>query len=132
MSATAFNPGSMDPQKLLYLVEIFDKGSLKKAAKGLEISQPALSKSMGRLEASLGVKLFDRTPTGIAPTAFGEILYSHARSIKGEIERAQSRLTTPNEGSEDVIRIGVLPSLASSIIPIALGRLERKRELALL
>ncbi len=69
----------MDPRKLLYLATIIEQGSLAKAAKHLAISQPALSKSMDRLESELGIKLLERGPMGITPTTFGEILYSHAR-----------------------------------------------------
>jgi DNA-binding transcriptional LysR family regulator len=44
----------MDPRKLIYLASIVEHGSFKKAAKSLDISQPALSTSMDRLEQSVG------------------------------------------------------------------------------
>ena len=58
----------MDPRKLLYLASVIEHGSFKKAAKHLNISQPALSTSMDRLEESLGSKLLNRGPAGITPT----------------------------------------------------------------
>ena len=50
----------MDPRKLLYLATIIEQGSLAKAAKQLAVSQPALSKSMDRLESEFGVRLLER------------------------------------------------------------------------
>jgi DNA-binding transcriptional LysR family regulator len=49
----------MDSRKLLYLATVVEQGSLNKAAKRLDVSQPALSKAMDRLEDGLGVKLLD-------------------------------------------------------------------------
>ena len=68
----------MDPRKLVYLASVIEQGSLKKAAEQLQVSQPALSTSMHRLETSLGVKLLQRGPTGMVPTPSGELLY-HTR-----------------------------------------------------
>jgi LysR family transcriptional regulator of gallate degradation len=61
----------LDSRKLLHLATVVEQGSLNKAAKCLDVSQPALSKSMDRLESGLGVKLIERGPTGITATAFG-------------------------------------------------------------
>ena len=82
----------IDSRKLLYLATVIEQGSLNKAAKCLDVSQPALSKSMDRLESGLGVKLLERGPAGITPTAFGELLCSHARSIKDELNFAEAQL----------------------------------------
>src|SRR2546423_616098 len=49
----------MDPRKLLYLATVIEQGSLAKAAKHLAVSQPALSKSMDRLESELRIKLLE-------------------------------------------------------------------------
>src|SRR3954463_6122998 len=80
------NGGTMDPRKLVYLASVIEHGSFKRAAKHLLISQPALSASMDRLEGSVGLKLLDRGPVGVTPTALGEVVYTHARLIRDEIE----------------------------------------------
>lgn len=108
-----------DPRKLLYLATVIEQGSLAKAARQLDISQPALSKSMDRLERELGMRLLERGPSGVRPTALGELFYSHARLIRDETHLARSRIQ--NAGSRDVITLGTLPSLASSVIPRAVG-----------
>jgi LysR family transcriptional regulator of gallate degradation len=111
----------MDPRKLLYLAAIIEHGSLAKAAKHLAVSQPALSKSMDRLETELGMKLLDRGPAGIVPTTLGELIYSHARSIRDEMAMAETRIQGA-KGHSDVITLGALPSLASNVIARAVAR----------
>src|SRR5215470_13028985 len=88
----------MDSRKLLYLATVVEQGSLNKAAKRLDVSQPALSKAMDRLEDGLGIKLLDRGPNGIKATAFGELLCSHARLIKEELEFAETRIQNAGRG----------------------------------
>ncbi len=112
----------IDPKKLLYFASVVEHGSLNRAAKTLGVSQPALSTSMDRLEAEMGMHLLDRGPSGIVPTSLGEILYCHARLIREEVELARRDLLNARQGHVESIRIGSLPSMAGSIIPMALGR----------
>lgn len=110
----------MDPRKLLYLASIIEHGSFKRAAKHLSLSQPALSTSMDRLEESIGDKLLNRGPSGITPTALGELVYSHARLIRDEIDLAAKRIRSGEPAKLDPISLGTLPSLASHVVPMAL------------
>ncbi|OYU19816.1 MAG: LysR family transcriptional regulator [Rhodobacteraceae bacterium PARR1] len=112
----------IDPKKLLYFASVIEHGSLNRAAKALAVSQPALSTSMDRLEAEMGMQLLDRGPRGISPTHYGEILYCHARLIREEVQLAKRDLLNAREGQVESIRIGSLPSMAGSIIPMAIGR----------
>src|SRR2546422_6297879 len=112
----------MDPRKLLYLATVIEQGSLAKAAKHLLVSQPALSKSMDRLESDLGIKLLERGPMGITPTTFGELLYSHARLIREEMDLAEKRIQKVEKGHARVVTFGTLPSLASSVVPLAVSQ----------
>lgn len=111
----------MDPQKLLYLAAIIENGSLIKAAAQLNVSQPALSKSMDRLEHELGIKLLDRGPRGVVPTPSGDLIYTHACQIRDEMAMAEVRLQGEAHDGR-VITIAVLPSLASHVIPLAVAR----------
>ncbi|CAG2153845.1 HTH-type transcriptional regulator CatM [Cupriavidus yeoncheonensis] len=111
----------MDPKKLSYFATVVEQGSLAKAAKRLTISQPALSKSMDRLESELGMKLLERSPAGILPTALGELIYSHARAIRDEMDIAAKRLE-PDREQVQTINLGTLPSLTSNVIPRAVSK----------
>ena len=121
----------MDPRKLLYLATVIEQGSLAKAAKLLSVSQPALSKSMDRLENELSMKLLVRGPTGITPTSFGELIYSHARLIRDEMDLAGTRIRG-TKGDAQVVTLGTLPSLASSVVPLAVGRWKERHPRVLL
>jgi LysR family pca operon transcriptional activator len=118
----------IDPKKLLYFAAVIDHGSLNRAAKLLGISQAALSTSMDRLEASIGMRLLDRGPKGVVTTKQGDILYCHAKLIREEIELAERDLLNSFDSRAESIRIGSLPSLASRIIPLALGRWRETHE----
>ena len=76
---------------------------------------------MDRLESKLGIRLLDRAPTGITPTTAGELLYAHARLIREEIDLAEKRVQGEN-GHAHVVTFGTLPSLASSVVPLAVSR----------
>ncbi|QHG74704.1 MULTISPECIES: LysR family transcriptional regulator [Ensifer] len=112
----------IDPKKLLYLATIIEHGSLKSAARALNVSQPALSGSMNRLESELGIRAFERTSKGVFPTPLGEILYCHARLIRDEIGLAERALLNAWGGAPAAVRLGSLPSLATSVMPLALQR----------
>jgi DNA-binding transcriptional LysR family regulator len=109
----------MDPRKLIHLVAIIEQGSFKQAAKQLGVSQPALSTSMARLERSLGGRLLDRTPQGATPTPLGKLIYAHARLIRDEVQRAESRVNDRSDRNDDTIAMGTLPSLTPVIMPKA-------------
>lgn len=112
----------IDPKKLLYFAAVIEHGSLNRAAKLLRVSQPALSTSMDRLEAEVGMRLLERGPKGIVATKSGDILYCHARLIREEIELAERDLLNALDAQTESIRIGSLPSLASKIVPMALSK----------
>lgn len=114
----------MDPHKLLHLAAIIENGSLAKAGKALGISQPSLTKSMNRLEQELGITLLERKPTGAEPTSAGELVYTHARLIRDEMQTAAARLQG-RESQSDVVTLGVLPTLASHIVPVAIAQWKR-------
>ncbi|KQQ85642.1 LysR family transcriptional regulator [Aureimonas sp. Leaf324] len=118
----------MDPRKLLYFACIAENGSFKKAAKQLEVSQPALSTSMDRLERELGEKLLDRSPTGVTLTPTGELIYAHARLIRDELDLAERRMTKREDQDQGTLTFGTLPSLAAAIVPKAVCRWQARSE----
>lgn len=113
----------MDPRKLLYMKSVVEHRSLSKAAKELHVSQPALSISMARLEASLGVKLLVRGPQGVVPTPAGELLYSRALFIQDEIDIARHQIQHREEvGKAQSITVGAIVSIVANVVPRALCR----------
>ena len=88
-------------------------GSLLKAATALSLTQPALSKSMRDVEDILKVKLFDRNPRGVAPTAAGLAFIESARRLLAELRRLDETLDVFSNPSQGAIAVGVLPAAAS-------------------
>lgn len=68
-------------RQLRYFVAIVDAGSLTRASALLNIAQPSLSQQMADLEATIGVKLLDRSVRGVTATASGQAVYRHAQTI---------------------------------------------------
>ncbi len=84
----AYPAAPPDPGALMLVAEIADAGSLTAAAQRLGVSQPAISKQLRRLEAALGVTLFERSLRGIQPTDYGQALLPRARAIRAQAQQA--------------------------------------------
>ncbi len=93
-----------------------------RAAQDLGKTAPALSVQIQRLEASLGVTLFDRTGRKVALTGAAEILIPHAERVLAETREAGSRMKAVRSGKRGLIRIGVLPTVAAHFLPRILQR----------
>lgn len=77
-------------EQLYHIVAIAQTGSISLAAERSFISQPALSSSVSKLEAELGVPLFKRTSQGVHPTETGEIVIQKALEAIGLLEEIRS------------------------------------------
>lgn len=71
----------MDTKDIRGFIRSFELRSINKAAGDLFISPQGLGKAINRLEAELGVKLFERTPNGLVPTESGTYLYKKATEL---------------------------------------------------
>jgi DNA-binding transcriptional LysR family regulator len=90
--------------------------NISKAAEALFISQPAISKSLSKLEEGLGCTLFERTSRGVSLTAEGNILYERIKDAFQAIEAGESELKHRNELGMGQIRIGVSTTLCKYIL----------------
>jgi DNA-binding transcriptional LysR family regulator len=112
--------------RLVYFLAVYDQGGMNRAARELGISQQALSKSLLKLESSMGVSLFERTALGVKPTAYGERLAERARTIVSEAEMAASEIEALRGFRSGLIRLGVGPSFAARRAPAAVIELRRR------
>src|SRR5262245_11269496 len=69
------------------LLAVVENGSMGKAAKRLNISQPAVSKAVVELEDALGVRLMDRSRRGVVPTLYGLALAKHSVAIFNDLRQ---------------------------------------------
>ena len=79
----------MTLQQLQYVLAAFEHGSFTAAAESLHLAQPSLSEQVRRLEAELGVTLFQRVGRGLVPTEAGRALRPHAEAALADVERAR-------------------------------------------
>jgi len=88
--------------------------SLRAAARRLGISQPAMTKSVRRLEAELSVQLLQRTTRGIVLTPSGRMFLARARVMQSELDKARDELAeSERQGS---VAIGVGPLAATAVV----------------
>jgi DNA-binding transcriptional LysR family regulator len=88
------------------------------------MSQPAATRLLGSLERTLGMRLFERGPRGLAPNAYGESLIRHARAMLATLERAREEMNSLAEGASGHIAIGALLVAAPVLVPLALARFK--------
>lgn len=110
--------------KIFY--QVANSGNITHASQKLNISQPAISKSIKNLESQLGGELFVRTQKGVVLTEEGKIFYNHIKNAINNITNAEkefSNLINLNTGS---IRIGVSTTITEKYL---LPYLKRFHEL---
>lgn len=100
------------------------EGSLSAAANTLCVTQPALTKSIQRLEQELGVKLFERLPRGIALTKHGQVMLVHAQRIDAECNIADLELQAFGEGQTGRLRVGMGEFFSASLVPQAVAAMR--------
>ncbi len=91
-------------------------GNISKAAEELFISQPAISKSIKKLEQSMGTTLFTRNSRGVQLTEDGEILFQSVRSAFLTLETAENQLRLRKELGIGQLRIGVSSTLCKYVL----------------
>jgi DNA-binding transcriptional LysR family regulator len=101
-------------------------GSLTAAADDLGVSQPALTKSIRRLEGHYGVALFERRARGMALTTFGETLLGYAKLIEAQCRFADIELGAFARGQGGRIRIGAGPFWGATLLPVAIAALQKQ------
>ena len=96
--------------------EVAKQGNISKAAESLYISQPAISKTIVRLEDNLNVKLFKRNSRGVSLTEEGEVLFRHVQEAIHHIEEAESALQKMKDYHIGHLDIGASTTLCRYIL----------------
>jgi DNA-binding transcriptional LysR family regulator len=111
---------------LRLLVAIDEQRTLHRAAARVAMTQPAATRLLGELERQLGLRLFDRSPRGMTPTAYGRALVRHAHSVLATLGHARDELAALQQGVDGQVRVGVLLVAASVLVPEAVIRFKAR------
>jgi len=113
----------MELRDIEYFAVVAEHGHLGRAANALALSQPALSKSLRRLEQDLQVKLVKRTPKGIELTPEGSVLLLRVRDLRLSLLSLRREITDVGEGRVGQLRVGIGFPGPEKLLPAAFAML---------
>ena len=120
---------TLELRPLRHLLALADHGGVGRAAAVLEMTQPALTRSLKELERKAGAALFYRSRRGITPTDEGRLLIQRARqlvAVADELDRDLARGRVPGSGQ---VVLGAGPYPAETIVPTAMASFAMRNPL---
>ena len=112
----------MHLEELDWFVALAEIEHVTDAAAELGVSQPTLSRALGRFEAQVGAPLFDRVNRRLRLNPYGQIMLEHARRSIAEMQSAVARIDALRDPDTGRVRLAFLHSLASWYVPEQLRR----------
>jgi DNA-binding transcriptional LysR family regulator len=113
---------AMELRHLRYFVAVAEELHFRRAAERLHVAQPAVSEQIRKLEAELGVQLFERTQRSVTLTPAGSAMLEESRRVLRQAETARTAACEAHGRALAALRIGYLPD----VLPPALPRLLRR------
>ena len=109
---------------LRYFDEVARQGSIRKAARVLNVASTTVNRRILSTEKQLGVRLFHRTPDGVRPSAAGRVVLEHCRRTLFDFERIQLMIDDIRDLRTGHVDILALDSIALGILPDAVLQLS--------
>jgi DNA-binding transcriptional LysR family regulator len=118
----------MDTRLFNRFVAVVELGSLNRAAQKLNLSQPALSKSIQTLEAALGAVLMQRGPRGVTLTPYGHSVYTYAKLISAELRKMNEEIGAMRDLTLGTVNLGASPGnvFTSNVLANGILRLAKR------
>src|SRR5262249_3837404 len=116
----------MKLQDLHILMTVVQSGSMRKAAQSLNITQPAISRSIAELEHAVGVRLLERHRQGVEPTQYGRALLDCGAAVFDDLRQGVKNIEFLADPTAGEVRIGAASSLAASFVSSVIERLSRR------
>ena len=114
-------------QQLGAFLRVAETGSFSAAARGMALSQPALSRTVKALEDAIGERVFDRDTRHVHLTPAGTALRPIAERLLTDLAGSFGELAQFVAGRSGRITVAALPSVAAVLLPRALARLAAER-----
>jgi DNA-binding transcriptional LysR family regulator len=108
------------------LMAVVQAGGMGKAARHLNTSQSAVSRSIGELEHALGVRLLDRSRQGVEPTQYGRALLGCGAAVFDELSQGVKSIEFLADPTAGEIRVAGNEYIIAGLIATAFGRLRRQ------
>ncbi|TWU03626.1 LysR family transcriptional regulator [Neorhodopirellula pilleata] len=105
----------MDTDQLSHFQCVAETRNFTRAAERLNVSQPALSRSIQRLEEEIGQPLFDRKPRSVDLTDAGQLFLKRAQQILLSLEDCKAEIC--DDGQSGRIRVAAIPTIAPYFLP---------------
>src|SRR5712691_5930171 len=112
----------MELHQLRYFVAVAAERHFTKAARGLRVAQPSVSRAIRVLEEELGTSLFHRMTGNVALTPAGEILLPWARRVLADIDGATGEVRELADLRRGRLAVGATPSVTITLLPPALAK----------
>ncbi|MGX5660737.1 LysR family transcriptional regulator [Castellaniella ginsengisoli] len=106
----------MELRQIQYFICLFEEGSVTRAARRLNIVQPALSMQIAKLEAELAQKLFERTHQGMVPTVAGRQMYELYLPIMRDLFNAREQMLSSDKELSGHVNVGIIASIAQGVL----------------
>lgn len=107
-----------------YFLEVARQGSIRKASETLNVSASAIDRQILAAEEEFGVPLFERLPSGLKPTAAGELLLTSTGRWKREFERVQGQIDDLVGLRRGHVRIAVIDALSKGFLPDVIANMR--------
>lgn len=117
---------NVDIRHLRAFLTVAAEQNFTRAAERLHMTQPTLSVIIRDLETALNVKLFDRTTRSVNLTVAGRYLLPDARRMVRDMERTLADIRSITDLEQGSVKLAVLPSIATSLVPAALASFCRQ------
>jgi len=115
----------MKDHQLRAFVQVAESGSIRSAARTLQLSQSALTKALRELEADLGAELLQRSWRGIAFTDAGQVLLKRARFALTSLEKAREEISYLQRAARPRLSIATTPLVAMQVLPRVMSEFEK-------
>ena len=104
------------------VLAVADAGSMTRAAEDLAVSYPVVSKTVSDLERTLGVKLFDRSVSGVEPTHYGRALLRSGVAVFDEMRKGLQQIEFIRQPDAGELRIGSSIVVDAGLLPAVIER----------
>lgn len=116
----------MTIQQFAYIIAVDNERHFARAANACHVTQPTLSMMIQKLEEEMDLQIFDRSKQPVVPTEEGQLLIEQARIILQEVDKFKTLGEETKNSVSGELRVGIIPTLASYLMPLFISEFLRK------